>query len=132
MKPDMKEDMKPEMITAGWHTVKVDGIKIEYQTCDHCGKNPTDDELVDLAQQTRKNISLFPCAHCNGSFSVTEIQALHYKSGTREAWSSVASLLEPRLEVRFEGALETQKLHLGCAQKLFPNMSEGSLKLYLR
>lgn len=122
--------MSTDMKKAGWHEVVVDGIEIEYQTCSHCGRNPTDQEIKALIEQRRKEISRYTCGHCDSGFSFTKLQVMHYKSDERDTWSSMATYAEPRLHVQFAGALEPLELHLRCAKKIFPKMDENTLKMY--
>lgn len=103
---------------SGWTEKVVEGITVEYSACEHCGRTPSDKELLGVVVRQREDKCLRGCDHCGKEILIARIQVLHSKSVNHDQWGSVATTLEPVVNVDVEG--RQFRMHLSCVRKMLP------------
>lgn len=102
----------------GWTEKVVEGITVEYSACEHCGRIPSEKELLGVVARQREDKFLRGCDHCGKEILIERIQVLHSKTVNHDQWGSVATTLEPVVNVNIEG--QDLRMHLSCVKKTFP------------
>jgi len=107
----------------------VDGVEIAYDSCAHCGKSPSPDDIRKAIADERG--MRHPCGVCGDPFLIRRVEIYHYKEkGIKERWGTRASWMEPMVDIDFSHGLTRSVVHLRCAKKAFPNVNwievEGS------
>lgn len=109
----------------GWTEKVIEGIKVEFSACDHCGKSPTDKEILAVLAEQREWTCGRMCDHCGKAFELVGIQLLHSK----DKWGSVAEALEPVVNVQLPQVFtDGLRIHLSCAKKMFPKTNFSPLE----
>lgn len=102
----------------GWTEKVVEGITVEYSACEHCGRIPSENELLGAVIEQREDKCMRGCDHCGNELLIERIQVTHSKSVNHDKWGSVATTLEPVVNVSVEG--QGFRMHLSCVKKMFP------------
>lgn len=104
----------------------VDGIVLKYDSCEHCGKLPTDQDIQDQMKIIRKEFG-DPCAVCGKRARAKEAILIHHKQGGVDRWGGEVVVWEPVGELKgyIGGHYVEIPIHLNCAQTAFPYMPIG-------
>lgn len=101
------------------HKTAIDGIEVEYEPCDHCGKSPENGELEAAVTAAKRDL-VYSCAICGEKFRIWRIEIYHYKSGDTDKWGSHGTMLEPSLSVSVQGrgGMVSNNVHDRCLRNL--------------
>lgn len=103
------------------YMVTVEGIKVNYDPCEHCGSVPTDQEIKDQLAIIERN-SGGPCVVCGEKGKVIEISIYHYKTRDADRWGGDVTLSEPmeKLNGYWNSQAIDLRIHPRCAAKALP------------
>lgn len=103
------------------HMKVIEGIKVHYDPCDHCGRLPTDKEILEQLALVERN-SGPPCAVCGEKAKVMEIAIHHTKNEDIDRWGGGIVLIEPmeKLSGYWQSHVVEISIHPKCAAKALP------------
>lgn len=99
----------------------VDGVKIAYEQCAHCGKSPSDKDIraaLEVAKRFCRS-----CVACGEPFQIVEVELYHHREReSEERWGSRSDLLEPGVDLEIDHGTIRTSIHLRCAKKVLPKL----------
>jgi len=103
------------------HTTMLEGVKISYDACDHCGALPTEQDIKDQLALIR-SIWNGPCIVCHEHAKVVAIAIRHYKNRHADRWGGEVTLSDNmgKISANFEGIQLDVSIHSKCMIKALP------------
>ncbi len=104
--------------------IEVEGVKVDFQACDHCRQEPTRKDVVAAvrrSQEERKR-PRWCCAYCGKSIKATKYSVRHDGG----IWSACEAETEPVVSINqmhvsnAPPIYDHNSLHLGCVLKSMP------------
>lgn len=103
------------------HTTELEGVKISYDICEHCGALPTTKDIQAQLSLIR-GIWNAPCVVCREHPKVVAIAIRHYKTRDADRWGGDVTLSENmgKISANFEGIQIDVWIHAKCMIEALP------------
>lgn len=103
------------------HTTLLEGVKISYDACDHCGALPTEQHIKAQLALIR-GIWNSPCVVCHEYAKVVAIEIRHYKTRDADRWGGEVTLSDKmgKVSATFEGIQIDVSIHSKCMIQALP------------
>lgn len=107
-------------------TQVVDGVRVWFDRCDHCGRTPTYEELKASVKMAVDEYRGRFCGVCGGAQKIESLDLYHYKECDQDRWGSRVTEFDTLLSFEGQGGLTVRlMIHPGCAMKAIPHIKWG-------